>query len=160
MAGLLDRLRHRAITARTATARAYWMRAYLRHKALAGMWDKRMLNGCPDTRHTPTRRYIMRGVAAGLVTTATSNGEHAPGSFHKTGQAADMGLRPAEVGTKKGLGKLRKFQAREFRNWHRYHELLGPTNAQAVLGGYLTTLTEGSDLEQQHDNHVHGAAAR
>lgn len=141
---------------RSAVLRAFWMRAYLREKARRGEWDERMLNGHPGNVTEAVRKFIMRGVAAGLVCTSTTDGTHAARSYHyaKPGRAADMGLRAF---TLTGQRKRRAFQLAEAQHPDRYDELYGPDNRANVRGGVRMTLVEGSALETMHDNHVHGA---
>jgi hypothetical protein len=54
---------------------------------------------------------------------------------------------------------MERFQRAEFRRRlkTRAVELIGPINDLVVLGGLAQPLAEGAPLEQQHDNHVHGA---
>jgi len=160
-----------SLNTRTARARARYLaspsdrglRYYLTLKAQLGRWDARYCRyyGVPIDVNAATRRFVTRGFAAGLVVTATTNGGHAPGSYHYRRQAADLGLRSEEVGTAKGRRKLEAFQRAEYaaRAANRPLELLGPLNAQCVLRGSPTVLAEGAALEQQHDDHVHGAFA-
>jgi len=149
---LLVRLRWRAMHTRGDEQR-YWLRAYLRQKAKRGIWDVRMLNGCPGNIKAPVKVAIMRGVAAGLLVTATTNGRHAAGSYHAHGEAVDLGHR--KPGTKAALDALKIFQRAEHRRASEYIELLGPINGLAVLRRRQTNLREGTPLEQNHDNHVH-----
>lgn len=134
--------------------------AYLRAKAAAGIWDSRYCGyfHVPLPSNKSVRRFIMRGYVAGLVPTATTNGTHAPGSLHYQKRAADLGLRGPEINTARGIAKMRRFQSKEFARRGRYHhtELIGPINNQIVLRGHATALAEHSDLEDAHDNHVHG----
>lgn len=158
---LYARLRSRAIHSRTPERRAYWTRALLRHKARRGTWDARMLNGHPGNVTAAVKRYIMRGVAAGLIVTSTTDGGHAATSYHYTeplGRAADLGHR--KPGTPSALKALVRFQRREARHPGRYLELYGPDNSACVRGRCRATLAEGSPLEVHHDNHVHGAPIR
>jgi hypothetical protein len=120
----------------------------LRVLAKARVWNRRMLNGHPGNVTMSTRAYIRRGVAAGLVCTSTSDGQHAPTSFHYSGRAADMGLPASLVGTKK---------VSEARGPHHHAELFGPSNVWNVKNGRVISLAEGTALENLHDNHVHGA---
>src|SRR6266403_610742 len=154
-ASLLTRLRSRAIRASTPARRAFWTRAYLRHKARRGNWDRRFLGGHPNNISWPVRRYIMRGVAAGLQCTSTTDGGHASGSYHYprncppryvNGAAADM------AGSRR---RMVAFQRAEAKHPDRYRELFGPDNAACVDNGKRMTLAEHSALEDQHDNHVH-----
>jgi len=142
------------------------LRVFLVSKARLGRWDERycMFFGV-DPEVTPqVRSYIMRAYAAGLVPTSTTGGSHSANSFHfqrlgGKGRAADIGLRSDLIGTAKGMERMRKFQAREFARRQSNHpaELIGPDNDLCVLGGMVSPLGEGSGLENQHDNHVHGA---
>jgi hypothetical protein len=141
---------------RTAVLRAYWTRAYLREKARRGEWDDRMLNGHPGDVTAAVKKFIMRGVAAGLVCTATRDGNHARTSYHyaEPGRAADMGLSRFSPTS---LRKRRAFQLAEAQHEERYNELYGPDNRANVRNGVRLTLAEGTPLETMHDNHVHGA---
>lgn len=156
---LISRLRSRAMRSRTPALRAYWTRALLRAKARRGQWDPRMLNGCAGNVTAGVKRFIMRGVAAGLITTSTTGGRHATGSFHygDPGRAADLGHR--RPGTEAARTALVRFQRAEARHPERYRELFGPDNAACVKNGVRISLGEGTPLEELHDNHVHGAPA-
>lgn len=153
---LLSRLRSRAMNSRSKTLRDYWTRAYLREKARQGIWDIRMLNGHPSDVTDAVRKYIMRGVAAGLVCTSTRDGGHAATSYHYTrpGRAADLGLRTFSLTSRR---KRLAFQRAEALHAERYDELFGPDNQANVKNARRLTLQEGTALEQMHDNHVHGA---
>jgi hypothetical protein len=135
--------------------------SYLRLKARSGRWDKRYLRyyGVDGNVTSAVKRFIMRAYAAGLVPTSTRGGRHAPGSYHYSGRAADIGLRRGEVGTARGLRKMVVFQRSEYKREGKYNhqELIGPDNARNVLRGSRTPVSEGTSLEQAHDNHVHGA---
>jgi hypothetical protein len=142
---------------------------YLRLKARLGRWDDRYtrLPFGKDPNVSPkVRAFIMRGYAAGLVTTSTTGGQHAPGSFHLQrdshgrGRAADMGLRADLIGTPKGRARMVRFQADEFDRQRQTGaiELIGPANNLVVLRGVPVVLGEGTALEDQHDNHVHFGA--
>jgi hypothetical protein len=116
-----------------------------------------MLNGHPGNVTPAVKRFIRRGVNHGLVCTATTDGVHAAHSFHKSGQAGDMGLVASLVGTAEGRRRMVSFQAHEAANPTRFNELFGPENSACVKDGRHLTLVEGTALENQHDNHVHGA---
>ena len=157
------------LVARMRRARRKWLatganealRVYLISKARLGRWDSRycMFFGVDPEVSPPVRAYIMRAYGAGLVPTSTTGGSHAPGSFHYQKRAADIGLRSDLIGTAKGTERMRRFQASEFAKRAERHpiELIGPDNSLCVLGGVVSPLAEGSGLEDQHDNHVHGA---
>lgn len=145
------------------------LRAYLTAKARLGLFDKRMCAyyGVNPRVNKPCKKAICRAYVVGLVPTATTGGEHAPGSWHYRknsmgeGCAVDFGNRKSLVGTSKGFNRLVTFQRKEFwrrrKNKIRPVELIGPINHLVVLKGSQTTLAEGSALETQHDNHVHEA---
>ena len=143
---------------RTGSNRA--LRVYLVSKARLGRWDDRYCAywGVSTAVTRRVRRFITRGFAVGLVPTSTFRpGDF--GSYHAQRRAADMGLRRELIGTARGLRRLRRFQAAEFRRRGRTRpiELIGPDNRRTILRGRVAPLTEGTPLEQQHDNHVHGA---
>ncbi|HEY1276119.1 MAG TPA: glycoside hydrolase family 25 protein [Thermoleophilaceae bacterium] len=158
---LIARMR-RARAKFLATGSDSALRVMLVCKARLGRWDPRylMFFGPPGDRITDdVKRYITRGYARGLVPTSTTNGGHASGSLHFQGRAADMGLRTPLIGTEKGLRRMERFQRAEFgrRLQTRAVELIGPINDLVVLRGLVQPLAEGAALENQHDNHVHGA---
>lgn len=163
MAGLATRLRRARDRYLKAPSRAS-LRAYLILKARTATWDARYCRyyGIPAHGITPwVKAYLTRGVAAGLVPTATTNGVHSPTSFHRDGRAGDLGLPVSLIGTKRGRKRLERFQGAEYARRKRlgHTELLGPVNGLCVLTGRPVTLAEGAALENQHDNHVHGAHA-
>jgi len=156
----LERLRRSYLRHPTKAA----LRAYLIVKARRGHFDPRMcsLHGVSPAVNLGTRRFIARAYASKLIPTSTTGGVHSPTSFHPKGQAADIGVVPALVGTRIQLNRLRTFQAREFAAWRqgdrpRMLELIGPINDRVVLRDMHSPLAEGTALENQHDNHVHGA---
>lgn len=158
--GLLDRLRHRTIHAPTRVERAYWLRALLRAKAKTGSWDDRMLNGHPGNVTMAVKREVMRGVAAGLVVTSTTDGVHTRTSLHYPwiggkGRAVDLGLLSRQVGTRRGRALLVRHQRRCARHPERYLEVFGPDNRACVKNRQPIVLTEGTGLEDLHDNHLH-----
>jgi lysozyme len=157
---LLARMR-RARRVFLATGSNDALRVMLVCKARLGLYDERyhLFFGPPTNVTGDVKRFITRAYARGLVPTSTTNGDHAPGSFHFQNRAADIGLRTDLVGTTKGLRRMERFQRAEFRRRGKTNpiELIGPINGQVVLSGVATSLQEGQALENQHDNHVHGA---
>lgn len=156
----LRRARKRYIRKPTNT----YLRWYLNARGRLGLWDHRMhaYYGVPTDVTDDVKRFIARAYAAGLVPTATTNGSHAPGSYHYQriggkGRAADVGVRRELIGTAKATRLLSRFQRREYARHDDKAELIGPTNNLIILRGARTSLVEGSPLENQHDNHVHGA---
>jgi hypothetical protein len=140
------------------------LRTLLTLKAKVGVWDDRycMYYRVPTNVNAATKAVIARAYAVGLVPTATTNGVHAPGSYHYDGRAVDIGLRREDLNAA-GRTRLEKFQHDEFKRFEngttKYLELIGPNNSLVVLRGVQAPLVEGSALENQHDNHVHVAAA-
>lgn len=146
-----------------AATRAY-TRMVLIRKARRGHFDQRMcsLHGVSPQVNPATQRFIARAYAARLIPTSTTGGQHSPTSYHPRGMAADVGVVPALVGTRTHRRRLVKFQRAEFAAWERGEhtrmlELIGPGNNRVILSGRQSPLAEGSALENQHDNHVHGA---
>ncbi len=144
------------------------LRSYLTIKAKLGIFDKRMCAyyGVDHNLAPAVKRAICRAWVAGLVPTSTTGGSHAPGSFHfrkdrrGRGCGVDFGQRREEIGTAKGLAKMRRFQRQELWRFRRGRlrnlaELIGPDNEKNVLRSNRTSLAEGTALEQAHDNHVH-----
>lgn len=128
-----------------------------------------MLRGHPGNIARAVRRIIVRGVNHGLIVTFTTDGSHAPGSWHKIlpprnllGRAVDLGVIPLLVGTAEARRRLVAFQAFLIDTFGpgTFHELFGPDNSLCVKNGVRITLLEGSDLEDMHDNHVHVAPRR
>jgi hypothetical protein len=122
------------------------------------IFRKWMLNGHPGNIDRATKRFIRRGVNHGLVCTATTNGQHAEHSYHHPdahgiGHAADM----ASSMTREGIRAMVGFQHSEAQTPGRLNELFGPDNFTNVKNGSHLSLAEGTALENQHDNHVHGA---
>lgn len=111
-----------------------------------------MLNGHPGNVRWRVKRAIVRGVNRGLYVTSTTDGTHAPGSYHYSGRAVDMGANTRAKMVSHQLAELKRF-----RRWHRHKEIIGPDNRAIVLRGAETDLAEGTSLEQMHDNHVHVA---
>jgi hypothetical protein len=120
-----------------------------------------MLSGNAGNISWRMKRVVVRGVNAGLKVTSTTGGTHAPGSYHYQGRAVDFGhVRPGTAEARRELVKFQKSELSRFRRRLspvRHKEILGPDNQAIVLRGYETDLSEGTGLEQAHDNHVHVA---
>lgn len=126
-------------------------------------------DGHPGNVSRRIRYVIRRAHKAGLIVTATTDGTHARGSWHyivrgrnRRGRGVDLGLPSREVGTEYGQRKLEAFQRAEYKRARRlgfrtWLEIIGPVNGLVVLAGRPAGLTEGTVLEQAHDNHVHVA---
>lgn len=132
-----------------------------------------MLRGHPGDITRAVKRVIVRGHNHGLIVTSTTDGKHAPTSFHFTepGQAVDLGnklrcRRGGCVGAVPGTVKARKLMV-EFQRFlvekfgcAAFHELYGPNNRLNCRKGRRVTLDEGSALEENHDSHVHVVPAK
>lgn len=135
----------------------------LRAKARLRRFDARMWSGHPPLSNSGCRRAVMRAWKHGLIVTSTTDGGHAPNSYHYQHRAVDFGLVGSEIGTARGARRLRKFQYSEFAYWQKpgklthLVELIGPVNVLIVLRGVRQPLAEGTALENMHDNHVHEA---
>ena len=127
-----------------------------------------MLNGHPGNISDACKRAIVRGVRAGLVVTATTDGDHSATSLHYPrntasglGEAVDFGLKASDLGNPKAVALRERFQRQEFaRGVGNYRELFGPSNTHNAKNGQPTRLVEGTALEQAHDNHVHESPLR
>lgn len=144
------------------------LRVLLVAKAKRGRYDRRMFdyNDKRDNVNIYCKRAVVRGYSRWLVVTSTTDGVHAPGSYHNVvngkGRAIDLGLHPRLIGTARGRARLVSYQRAEFDAWRQgkrphLRELIGPDNNAIVLKGVHSPLSEGSPLENQHDNHVHEA---
>jgi hypothetical protein len=72
-------------------------------------------------------------------------------------RAVDFGVPGPLIGTAQGRDRLVAFQRELARRPRGLAELFGPDNAACVKNGAIRPLAEGTDLENQHDNHVHVA---
>jgi hypothetical protein len=130
------------------------------------------IDGHPGNVTRRIRAVIRRAHKRGLVATFTTDGSHAPGSWHKVilgrnrlGHAVDVGF------TQRGIDRLSPhqrrrilidFQTSEYKRakrlrWRTYKELLGPHDGLCILQGQPVGLVNGTALENAHDNHVHVA---
>lgn len=140
----------------------------MHYKAALGWGDDRMFayHNKSSRVNRGCRRAARRMNANWMVVTSTTDGVHAPGSYHNpfngVGRAIDGGLPPKLIGTARGRNRLVRYQRQEYDAWRRglrpnMVELIGPDNNMVVLKGVHSPLSEGSPLENQHDNHVHQA---
>lgn len=147
------------------------LRALLKAKAALGRWDKRYCayHDVSPNVNRGCRKFIMRGFVRGMVPTSTLRFPVGAGSYHNArnvygrGKAVDLGRR-SHVSPAAAQRRQARFQRSEFRAWSRGKranmlELIGPDNYHTVLNGRHAPLPEGAALENQHDNHVHGAYA-
>jgi hypothetical protein len=129
-------------------------------------------DGHPGNVTRRVRAVISRAHKHGLVVTATTDGAHAPFSWHTVlrgrnhlGHAVDLGFSAADLARLAPHERRRRlvaFQEAEYKRakrlgWRSYKELLGPKDSLCVLQGRPVDLVNGTVLENQHDNHVHVA---
>jgi hypothetical protein len=129
-------------------------------------------DGHPSHVTRRIRRVIRRAHRHGLVVTATTDGAHAPSSWHliipgrnRRGRAVDLGFSRHDLATLPGHTRRRiliDFQSAEYQRakrygWRTYLELLGPKDGLCILQGRPVGLVNGTALENAHDNHVHVA---
>jgi hypothetical protein len=136
-----------------AARRVAWRKQLRASAARAEVATSTLLNG-----HSAPKPAAFRGIIArGLVVTSTNDGKHAATSFHYQDRAVDFGVPGPLIGTAQGRARLVAFQRELARRPHALAELFGPDNAACVKNGAIRPLAEGTDLENQHDNHVHVA---
>lgn len=123
-------------------------------------FKRSMLNGHPGNVTLAVKRVIVRGTNGGLIVTSTTDGRHAPRSFHNSGRAVDLGhARPGTPEARYELVRFQRFLLKRF-GAAAFIELFGPDNQSNVKNGGRVALDEGSALENAHDNHDHVVPAR
>src|SRR5829696_6143802 len=140
-----------------AARRVGWRKRLRASAARAQVSSSALLNGHSAPKPPAFERVIARAHARGLVVTSTNDGKHAATSFHYRDRAVDFGVPGPLIGTKQGRDRLVAFQRELARHPRGLAELFGPDNAACVKNGAIRPLAEGTDLENQHDNHVHVA---
>jgi hypothetical protein len=119
-----------------------------------------MLRGHPSNITRACKRVAVYAHNHGLIVSSTTDGGHAPTSFHFTkplGRAVDLGHDTTKLSADTGRARkvafqeflLKRFGARAFT------ELFGPDNDLNVKNGVQIGLVEGTALETLHDTHVH-----
>jgi hypothetical protein len=116
-----------------------------------------LLNGHRPPKPAAFGAIILEAHRRGLVVTSTNDGQHATDSYHYKDRAVDFGLPGPLIGTPRGTAMMVGLQRRLASRPHGFAEIYGPDNAACVKNGARTTLAEGTDLENAHDNHVHVA---
>lgn len=114
-------------------------------------------NGHPTNVTWKIRRVVGRANRAGLYVTSTTGGVHATYSYHRPvfGPRRNKGRAVDVAGPRSKMVAFQVSELKRFRRFRRHVEIIGPDNRAIVLRGQETDLSEGSGLEQQHDNHVH-----
>lgn len=120
-----------------------------------------MANGNPHKKLTAECKYaIYLMFRRGLYTTSTyegypGDGVHSTGSGHYVENQPDEKARCFDCGSG-SFRKMVKAQNAEANRAGSYMvELIGPDNDRCYKNGARYTLTEGSALEEMHDNHIH-----
>ena len=145
--------------ARAASRGAYRSRLRAKYKAPATATTSsvaKLLGGHQPPRAAALWPIIRKAGGYGLVVTATTDGQHAPTSFHYSGKAVDFGVVGSLAGTPEHMRRLKAFQEAMFKEAPHLLELFGPIANHAVKNGRPTTIS--GPLLQQHLNHVHVAA--
>jgi hypothetical protein len=130
------------------------------------------IDGHPGNVTRRIKYVIRRAHKRPLVATATTDGSHAAGSWHKIIRGRNRRGRAVDVGfTQRDLARLSPherrrilidFQTSEYKRakrlgWRTYKELLGPHDGLCILQGRPVRLVNGTAVENAHDNHVHVA---
>jgi len=102
-------------------------------------------NGCPTNVTAAARKFVLRANRAGLIISATSNGGHAPGSYHFTNPCSAIDCYGY-------WDRMIAFQAKEAkRGYDKYNELFGPDSY------YVKNGVRFAGAFPAHGDHVHGA---
>lgn len=125
-------------------------RAYLKAKKSGKGFETWMLNGHPNNIEPEVRRVIVRAVAAGLVVTATTNGNHVTGSYHYPSSNPKKDGKGRAVDLAGSAQKMRAFTAQEFKKKSYYNEFFGPPNTQFVKGGKLYSGSIPNHYDHNH----------
>jgi hypothetical protein len=142
--------------ARAAGRGAYRARLRAKYKAPPHASVSSLLGSHRRPKSAALLKVIAEAAKFGLVVTATTDGQHAPTSFHYSGHAVDFGVVGSLAGTPEHMRRLKAFQLAMFKQAPHLLELFGPIADHAVKNGRQTTIS--GPLLQQHLNHVHVAA--
>jgi hypothetical protein len=97
-------------------------------------------------------KVIADAASHGLVVTSTTGGGHAPGSYHYSGQAVDLGVIGSPF-TADAQRRYVAFQRKLARNPRRLRELIGPDVTKLIKNGRFTRYPP--ETETAHRNHLH-----
>jgi hypothetical protein len=121
-----------------------------------GEFKPYMLQGLPGNITNACKRLIGHAYDNfNLRVSATTNGTHAPDSWHYPGSPQNDGVHGDAVDLYGSLGDMERFQRHQAKRPTYFNELFGPIDSACVKDGSPTTIS--GSLALQHDNHVHGA---
>lgn len=114
-------------------------------------------NGHPSNVTRKVKRFIKRARKFGLYVTSTTDGSsHTPSSHHYPRNNPDgLGHAVDLAGTRANMERYQRHITRSARHCRRFKEVFGPINNRCVKNGTMITLSDGSGLENSHDNHIH-----
>jgi hypothetical protein len=115
-----------------------------------------MLDGLPGNITNATKRVIGHAYDRfNLRVSATTNGTHAPDSYHYPGSPQNDGKHGSAVDLYGPLEGMRRFQRHQAKRPSYFNELFGPVDGACAKDGQRITISGA--LAEQHDNHVHAA---
>lgn len=120
----------------------------------SGTFTPSMLNGHPGNISNHVKTVIAQGYEFGLYTSSTTDGSsHASTSYHyPRNNSSGLGEGVDMAG---GWNAMVRYQNFLMKDTSKFNELFGPDNAACIKDGTRMSLSEGSLLENAHDNHVH-----
>lgn len=115
-----------------------------------------MLDGLPGNITNATKRVIGHAYDHyGLRVSATTNGTHAPDSYHYPGSPQNDGKHGSAVDLYGTWPAMVRFQAHQAERPELFNELFGPEDGECVKDGVRITISGA--LAEEHDNHDHCA---
>lgn len=116
-----------------------------------------MLDGLPGNITNATKRVIGHAYDRfHLRVSATTNGTHAPDSYHYPGSPQNDGKHGSAVDLYGSLEDMERFQRRQAARPSYFNELFGPIDGACAKDGERISISGA--LAEQHSNHVHVAA--
>jgi hypothetical protein len=113
-----------------------------------------MLGGLPGNITNATKRVIGHAYDHfDLRVSATTNGTHAPDSYHYPGSPQNDGKHGSAVDLYGAVDDMERFQRHQSRRPSYFNELFGPIDGACVKDGARITIS--GELALEHDNHVH-----
>jgi hypothetical protein len=121
-----------------------------------GEFKPYMLQGLPGNITNATKRVIGHAYDNfNLRVSATTNGTHAPGSWHYPDSPQNDGKHGAAVDLYGSMEDMERYQRHQASRPSYFNELFGPIDGACVKDGERITIS--GSLAEQHDNHDHVA---
>lgn len=121
-----------------------------------GEFKPYMLDGLPGNITNATKRVIGHAYDSfGLRVSATTNGTHAPDSYHYPGSPQNNGKDGSAADLYGAYGDMIRFQEHQAKRPSYFNELFGPEDSRCVKDGAPITISGA--LAEEHDDHVHAA---